>query len=436
MNNTNTTLSPLLVLSWNCNGLTHKITEFKTFINTHPHIDIFLLQEVRNSKLKLNIPNFKFYHTPRRNTSAGGTAILIKSHIPHHHIPSTLYDNLEYTNISVNLNNCNFNILSIYCPPTRHLPVDQLTTLFNSHNRFLAAGDFNSKSRNWNNFGTDRRGRSLHTLLTHLTLSLHAPQTPTRISARPNQRDSIIDLGISKNFPNNISVNVLNNLNSDHLPVLFNIDFLPLPSPPPPTAIDWKKFNKFLTDNPITYPDIHNTNDIDLAVSNLNSHILNAQDQSLYSHYRNNNTFTLPRYIHNQIKQRNITRRLYQHTRDPTLKREINNLNNLIKRNILKEKQDSWNHFLTTLSTEDNSVWRIVKKLNNNHSPIPPLTKNNINAYTDQQKADLLADTYATQFSPNTYTADSEHFDNIMQTVNDFLNEPINDHPHCNQQHH
>lgn len=126
--------------------------------------------------------------------------------------------------------------------------------------------------------------------------------------------------------------------------------------------------------------------------------INNAKTYATYSKFKNNNSFFHPNYIRNFCNQRSNLRRLYQSTRDPSPKIAINRLNNKRKNLIQKEKEKNWLKFLENLSSDDSSLWRIKKKLNNNYTPIPPLISNNSTVYKDQDKDDCLANSHEKQF--------------------------------------
>ena len=64
MSNNSNNFSSLLVLSWNCNGLTHKIHELRSFVVSNPQFDIILLQELRLFNHNYNIPGFTLHYTP------------------------------------------------------------------------------------------------------------------------------------------------------------------------------------------------------------------------------------------------------------------------------------------------------------------------------------------------------------------------------------
>ncbi|GFY76672.1 uncharacterized protein TNIN_110611 [Trichonephila inaurata madagascariensis] len=60
------------------------------------------------------------------------------------------------------------------------------------------------------------------------------------------------------------------------------------------------------------------------------------------------------------FKERNRARRLWQFTRHPQHKTELNRLQNTIKRKVGLYRQ-VWEDHLTSLDTEDGSLWRTAK---------------------------------------------------------------------------
>lgn len=129
------------------------------------------------------------------------------------------------------------------------------------HHTFIA-GDFNAHNRHWNCISTSGRCRSLHNLISHHQLSLHAPNTPTHIPRVRNANPSIVDFAISKNLTYPITTSVINALSFDHLPITFKIVLINPIAPPSSVAIYWKTFHNFLNNVDLTYPDINTNADI------------------------------------------------------------------------------------------------------------------------------------------------------------------------------
>ncbi|GBO34481.1 hypothetical protein AVEN_6185-1 [Araneus ventricosus] len=117
------TLYSLTIVFWNAHGVRNRSADILNFLEEHSP-DIFLIQETKlRPEINFSIPNCDVYRTdrPQRNnapTQGGGTGILIKKFLPHHHIPTPQLHFVEATSISLNLTKKEpFTVTSIYIPP-------------------------------------------------------------------------------------------------------------------------------------------------------------------------------------------------------------------------------------------------------------------------------------------------------------------------------
>ncbi|GBO46048.1 hypothetical protein AVEN_9138-1 [Araneus ventricosus] len=141
---------------WNENGILSRRAELQDFINKHSP-DIILLQEtpLRPSKNSY-FANFHCYRTDRENQNIhkpnGGTAILIKNHLPHHHIPTPQLFYIESTIINLTLPKKDpIIIISTYIPPSSDpnfftLDIENLMQL---GPYCIFGGDFNAHNKAW-----------------------------------------------------------------------------------------------------------------------------------------------------------------------------------------------------------------------------------------------------------------------------------------------
>jgi len=101
----------------------------------------------------------------------------------------------------------------------------------------------------------------------------------------------------------------------------------------------------------------------------------------------------LPQDIIDLIKYKNRLRKTWQRTRNIQDAQEITRLQQTIRTNIQKHKDNAWADTLRGLSTTDNFLWRLTRKLKNKEDSIPSLQTNT--PQTNRQKADMLATNYA-----------------------------------------
>jgi hypothetical protein len=87
---------------WNANGLSQHAAELQTFL-TCRQIDIMLISETHfTHKSYLRIPLYTVYNTNHpAGTARGGTAIIIKTALPHHPLRNFNRDYLQATSVSV-----------------------------------------------------------------------------------------------------------------------------------------------------------------------------------------------------------------------------------------------------------------------------------------------------------------------------------------------
>ncbi|GFR10156.1 uncharacterized protein TNCT_208091 [Trichonephila clavata] len=61
------------------------------------------------------------------------------------------------------------------------------------------------------------------------------------------------------------------------------------------------------------------------------------------------------------FKNRNKARKLWQYTRHPQHKTDLNRLQNIIRRKVYQYRQQAWEDNISSLNAEDNSLWGIAK---------------------------------------------------------------------------
>ncbi|GFR02154.1 uncharacterized protein TNCT_252821 [Trichonephila clavata] len=107
-------------------------------------------------------------------------------------------------------------------------------------------------------------------------------------------------------------------------------------------------------------PNACSTHEIDSQVSNLTKDIL-------HSHACSSKPFNKPEQPFDQgelkqlFKDRNKARKIWQTSRHPQHKTDLNRIQNIIKRKVNEYRQQVWEDNLTSLNTEDNSLCGAAK---------------------------------------------------------------------------
>jgi len=76
--------------------------------------------------------------------------------------------------------------------------------------------------------------------------------------------------------------------------------------------------------------------------------------------------------IEDEIRLKNRLRRQWQITRDPALKAEVNRLQRSVTRRLNEWWNDQWSATLESLDPEDQSLWRMTKRVMRVPTPSPP----------------------------------------------------------------
>jgi len=225
-------------LLWNANGLKQHETELLHLL-LEKQIDIALITEIHcKPNTKLFFPGFKIYRTDHSDKTAhAGTAIIISSKIQHQLLQSVQLPTIQSTTIQITLNHVPTKISSVYLPPHPAISSRQLNQFLKSlGQQFLAGGDFNAKHSQWGCISENQRGKMLQKITENTPYTFISPKGPTYWPQHHNRHPDILDLFLSS-LPRYIkhSINNLNDLSSDHTPILLTTIASIEPTPPHPS---------------------------------------------------------------------------------------------------------------------------------------------------------------------------------------------------------
>lgn len=149
---------------------------------------------------------------------------------------------------------------------------------------------------------------------------------------------------------------------------------------------------------------LQSAHEIDNAVSLITNSITTAVLESTPKRPLLTQKFSkppLPKYIQNLIKEKNRIRRLWNEHRLPYLKSELNRLIRVCRQTLQDYNFEQYKNYVSSLSSHNSSVWLATRKLLRKKTTIPPLLSNGQKVFSQNDKAELLADFYATTFQPH-----------------------------------
>ncbi|GFW38610.1 probable RNA-directed DNA polymerase from transposon X-element [Trichonephila clavipes] len=379
-----------MMSNWNANGLKNNLEELKDcIIDYNP--DVIGIQETHLRPAdRVSIPNYTCHRSDRTTHRGGGTALFVKISIRHHAI----------LNVSNTFENSSV-----------------ILQLEKQHNKAFLFGDFNARHPSWNPGRANSNGNILCNWAVGSALDILAPDTPTHFNSRHS--NAILDIGFAVNL-SHTEVFTINTLSSDHNPVIF--DFVTNNALPPILrtlkTTNWIKFQEIISH---TIPGNPRIDDLDLAVQNFTSNISNAISASTSTRLITTPHLRLPENIRELIRAKNRFRKLWNETRYPPYKREVNALIRQIRREIQEHKNRTWKDFLLTLNPEDNSLYNLHRKFSKRHIPLPPLHGPGGMAYSDFEKAEVFKDTLEVTFQENEEPYCDDKIEEVESLVDDYF---------------
>jgi retron-type reverse transcriptase len=409
----------LQIAFFNANGLRGSRNELETFADDHD-LDLILVGE---TKLQAGVADpkirgFVLYRSDRDRGPGGGTAIYVRNATPHYQITLPVLQSLEATAVRVETANGPLTIISCYHPLRILLRENDITEILDTGTSVIAAGDFNAKHQAWGSRVANRNGRILYELADAIDLLVEAPPEPTYYSPLGHRADTL-DIALLKNVPLQTRLHVVNALESDHLPVLMHIgDEANDENLNTQVQItNWPLFAEILETDFGPIPRIESVEDLENAAGVFEEKITTAMTNSTRNRVEPRQKETLPQWIIDLIRTKNRARRHAFRTGAAVDRTEANRLGNEVKYALIDHRNDRWERKLESLSTEDNSIWRMAKALRSDKKPIPPIHSTLGLVFSDDEKAEAFADSLELQCRPNIVDADLDHIERIEHQV-------------------
>ncbi|GFV58248.1 probable RNA-directed DNA polymerase from transposon X-element [Trichonephila clavipes] len=371
----------------------------RDFVDKHAP-DVFLIQETHlRPEDSFKIPNYRCYRNDRTHPAPGRgvTAVLIKNCIPHYHVPTPpQFTGVEATLLMLTPKDHEPILIgSTYIPPIndyfRNLGA-ALDTIFNITNMTICVGDFNAKHTSWGCPVNDARGNRLYRYVVNSGIDVIAPPTPTRFGTASA---TIIDYALMKNLNWPCTIDSISELSSDHNPIKLNFPRTPSFEIPLPNFTLTGNSSQKILQTMITCTFHRPTQPQRLSPKSM---ISLGELKQLF-------------------RDRNRARKLWQFTRFPLHKTELNRIQNKIKRKVGLYRQQLWEEHLTSLDAEDGSLWGTARAFRKKATPISALNGPNGVALSDTNKTDLIAKSLESQFQLNNIqNPQKDHISNIVET--------------------
>lgn len=255
----------LKIIFCNVCGVQNKIPLIRHFLGIHKPDIFFLIETLLKPHNKINFrnPEYRLYRQDRPgDTGGGGIALLIKNGIKFKILQQ---NNSSIEHIAIPFDS-KIKIVGAYNPPDNKLTLTDFHNLFNSHNKVLVVGDLNCRHPQWDQYANypNANGNTLTKFCDYSECNIFHTTEPTHFPFQTNHTPSTIDLAIGKNINNLTKIKTLTDFNSDHDPILININIAhSIQNHNSPKIFNynktnWLKFRKFINENLIITDQIEN----------------------------------------------------------------------------------------------------------------------------------------------------------------------------------
>lgn len=411
---------------WNANGLIQHKDELTTFLNLNK-IDVMLISETHfTERTYLKIPYYEVYHTEYPDgTAHGGSAIIIKQTISHHELEKHQDEFLQATTIQIKGPSGPFVVSAVYCPPRHRFTKDKLLPFFDTLGpRFLVGGDYNAKHTDWGSRLITTRGRELFRVIAERNYLHMSSGTPTYWPSDPNKIPDLLDFFIANGISNNYAhVEPSYDLSSDHSPVIATLSTTVILKENH-TAIftrrtDWDAFREYVEQNLEINVRLKTTEELERTTNHLIQTLQKAGWHATPFIERMRKTqVNVPLNVKRLVAQKRKARAKWQRTHNILDKRTYNHLSNLLKRNIREIKNQQFETYLSTLTRDDNSIWKAAKSFKRPKIHIPPIRNQTDQwARSDTEKSNVFAHYLAEVFHPHSNEDNAE--------VEEYLTAPL-----------
>jgi len=404
----------LRIITWNANGLLERARELEIFLRTH-NIDIALISETHFSdKSYIKIFGYNIHWTTHPSDRArGGSAIIIKNNIKYHRQEDIREKFIQATMVTIHFNKQEVNIVAAYCPP-RHTPIySQWIEIFKKMGqRFIIGGDFNTKHTAWGSrLITPTKGSGLLNAIQKENCHYHSARRPTYWPTDTKKIPDLLDFFITKGISsNNMEVDNIIDLTSDHTPVLLNLNASVILKNKKRNLTnkytDWDLFRKILDESIDLDVSLKTKQEIDLQYEKFTDLLQDAARKATPNiEAKPIQEANYPAEIRELIKERRKARRLWHRTRNRTDKSYFNHISNKVNKLTKLHKQKCLDDYLMNLGPgkdKDYSLWKATRKYKRPNVQIPPIKDSNGKwLRKDSEKTELFAKHLAEVFQPN-----------------------------------
>jgi hypothetical protein len=284
----------------------------------------------------------------------------------------------------------------------------------------------------WNSKISKKSGTRLLNLQYKRNFQISAPQYPTNYT--PSGNGDVLDIVLHKNTRVS-EVNVLDILDSYHLPILFYmLDHVSTRDISAPIEIfrDWEPFQNIASEIITPRVQIQSTEDAEDTARKFTASIASAYRLSTQKVTLSYLKEELPE-LERQRQLKNKLRKLRQETRDPSCKTAVNWVTKTVRRMTQKKLKEQWDTKMGNCEVTPQAIWPMAKAILNRDEPKAPTVIHGYSGlvFLPLEKANAIADCLENRFTQHVLCEES-HERRVETTVQDTLETEDTDPPEKN----
>lgn len=375
----------ITLVNWNARSLLSKKIETAAFLEERK-IDVAIFTETHlKPDTNISFPLHSLVRLDRNNTRGGGVAIAVRKGMKFFSLPSFNLKLIEAIGIEIHTTIGAIIVVAAYLPrqvkdqdgSAAQLRGD-IAKLTRRRTNFIIAGDLNAKHQIWGNLRSNKNGMILSDDLQSGFYTILSPDVPTYYS--PSGTPSTLDVYITNLSRNISSPIVIEELSSDHFPVILELGEDAVTKNTKRKnyeQVNWSAFQREVDSCLNIVCPLETTNDIDCALNTIETAITSARNNYVRELAPVSNAIKLDNTTKYYIRLRNIYRRQFQRTRLPEKKAQYKQLSKIIQERVEHLRNESFNRKLRQLPNHSKPFWKLSKVLKSKPRPVPPLNTDN-----------------------------------------------------------
>lgn len=388
----------LKVATWNANSLKNKQAAVIHYLLSNK-VDVFLINETKlKPEQRFRIKGYRVIRKDRVSEhAAGGVCAAVRDGISVEvlSMPDTSLETLGFRLPDKTV------VIAAYNRPSNNFPEHDLRKLLGVSSKVLLVGDLNARNKLWDSHcaTNNTNGRTVEAVLCATNSNVLFPDEPT-FTPFNQSTPSVLDLVISRNVTGVTTPVSLAQLDSDHNVVEFLLTcacqkevrdkriFISYEN------TDWQECRKYLDRKIDIDAHIDNVEELESAVHTFTAILAKAKDKFSHRKVIDGYRDRLPPDVVKMIAHKNRLRKTWQQSASAIDLANYRAKIREVSAAVSNYRDDVWRRRLASLSVEDNSLWKLVKRLKQVREPLPTLRDGQTTAASDSEKAEMIANEF------------------------------------------